>query len=184
VRFGAGLWTERMRCDSRARFFHRTRRSLAMTRILLALAALALLTQCADDSARRLAAGQVSTSTADAGAAAQLISRHRAAHGLGPVSVDARLNQAALAQARAVAEAGTLSHGAFESRMASFGIGGAAAENLTAGSDTVGKAVARWTASPGHNGNLLMKEATRIGLAHADSPGQGYRHYWALVLAQ
>src|SRR4051794_687110 len=126
-RFGANLWTERMRRDSWARFFHRTRRSLAMTRILLALAALALLTQCADDSARRLAAGQVSTSTADAGAAAQLISRHRAAHGLGPVSVDARPNQAAPAQARAVAQARTLSHRAVASRLASFGIGRARA---------------------------------------------------------
>src|SRR5215212_3659583 len=95
-----------------------------MVRVLVALAALALLTECADDAARRLAAGQVSTSTADSGAAAQLISRHRAAHGLGPVSVDTRLNQAAIAQARAVAEAGTLSHGAFETRMASFGVGG------------------------------------------------------------
>ena len=154
-----------------------------MFRVFLAIAALALLTQCAEtDPVRRLASAQVSTSAA--AAAAMLISRHRAAHGLGPVSVDARLNEAATVQARAVAQAGTLSHGAFESRMASFGIGGAAAENLTAGSDTVGKAVARWTASPPHNSNLLMPEARRICLARAVSPGQGYGHYWALVLAQ
>ena len=156
-----------------------------MSRIFLAIAALALLTQCAEnDPVRRLATAQVSTSAVDAAAAATLISRHRAAHGLGPVSVDARLNEAATVQARAVAQAGALSHGAFESRMASFGIRGPAAENLTAGSDTVGKAVARWTASPSHNSNLLMPEATRIGLARAASPGQGYGHYWALVLAQ
>ena len=156
-----------------------------MFRVFLAIAALALLTQCAEtDPVRRLGSTQVSTSAADTAAAAALISRHRAAHGLGPVSVDARLNEAATVQARAVAQAGTLSHCAFESRMASFGIGGAAAENLTAGSDTVGKAVARWTASPPHNSNLLLPEARRIGLARADSPGQGYGRYWALVLAQ
>ena len=156
-----------------------------MLRAFLAPAALSLLTQCADISPfRSTAAGKVSTSAADAAAAAKLISQHRAAHGLGPVSVDSRLNDAATAQARAVAEAGALSHGAFESRMAAFGIRGAAAENLTAGSDTVGKAVARWTASPPHNSNLLMPEATRIGLARAASPGQGFQHYWALVLAQ
>ena len=152
---------------------------------LAAVAALALLTQCAEnDPNRRLLSAPVSTSTADAAAAAKLISQHRATHGLGPVSVDARLSEAATVQARAVAQAGSLSHGAFESRMASFGIRGASAENLTAGSDTVGRAVARWTASPPHNSNLLMPEATRVGLARADSPGQGYKHYWALVLAQ
>src|SRR5437762_8271886 len=124
-----------------------------MTRVLLAAAAaLTVLTHCAEiDPLRRLASGPVTTSAADAAAAAKLISQHRAAHGLGPVSVDARLNEAATVQARAVAEAGTLSDGAFESRMASFGIRGPAAENLTAGSDTIGKAVARWTVSPPHN---------------------------------
>ena len=157
-----------------------------MTRVLLATAAaLAVLTQCAEiDPLRRLASGPVTTSAADAAAAATLISRHRAAHGLGPVSVDARLNEAATVQARAIAEAGTLSHGAFASRMASFGIRGTAAENLTAGSGTIGQAVARWTASPPHNSNLLLPEARRIGLARANSPGQGFGRYWALVVAQ
>jgi hypothetical protein len=137
-----------------------------MSRVFLAIAVLALLTQCAEtDPVRRLASAQVSTSAADAAAAAALISRHRAAHGLGPVSVDARLNEAATVQARAVAQTGTLSHGAFESRMASFGIGGAAAENLTAGSDTVGKAVARWTASP-----PPQQQSTDAG-STADRPG-------------
>ena len=161
-------------------------RLLMPLRVLLAVfAAIALLTQCAEnDPVRRLASNQVSTNATDAAAAAKLISQHRTAHGLSPVSVDTRLNEAAAVQARAVAEAGTLSHGAFESRMASFGIRGAAAENLTAGSDTVGKAVARWTATPPHNSNLLLPEARRIGLARADSPGQGYGRYWALVLAQ
>jgi len=152
---------------------------------LAASAALALLTQCTEtEPVRRLHPGQVSTSTTDAAAAAALISQHRAAHGLAPVSADPRLSEAATAQARAVAEAGKLYHGRFESRMATFGIGGVSAENLTAGSRTVERAVARWMASPGHNENLLMPEARRIGLARADSPGHGYQSYWALVLAQ
>src|SRR3954451_13120565 len=46
------------------------------------------------------------------------------------------------------------------------------------------RVIARWAASPGHNQNLLMPEARRIGLARADSPGLGYGRYWALVLAQ
>ena len=152
---------------------------------LVTFAALALLTQCAEhDPARRFASSQVSTSTSDEATAAALISQYRAAHGLPAVSVDPRLTAAASAQARTVAEAGTLSHGRFASRMGAFGIGGASAENLSAGSRTVDRVIARWAASPGHNVNLLMPEARRIGLARADSPGLAYGRYWALVLAE
>jgi uncharacterized protein YkwD len=153
--------------------------------LLVTFLGLTLLTQCAEhDPARRFASNQVSTSTSDAATAAALISQYRAAHGLPPVSVDPSLTAAASAQARTVAEAGTLSHGRFAGRMDAFGIGGASAENLSAGSRTVDRVIARWAASPGHNQNLLMPEARRIGLARADSPGLGYGRYWALVLAQ
>ncbi|HEY8564336.1 MAG TPA: CAP domain-containing protein [Beijerinckiaceae bacterium] len=127
---------------------------------------------------------QVSSSTGDAEAAAQLISQYRVARGLSPVRADNRLNQAAEFQARAVAEVGELSHGAFASRMASFGVGGFSAENLSAGSRSVDQAVGRWKASPRHDENLLLPQATRIGLARADAPGSRYGRYWALVLAQ
>src|SRR5215207_9725953 len=151
---------------------------------LVTFAALALLTQCAEhDPVRRFASSQVSTSTSDEATAAELISRYHAAHGLSPVSVDPRLTEAASAQARTVAEAGTLSHGRFTSRMTAFGINGHAAENLSAGSRTLDQVIARWAASPGHNENLLLPQARRIGLARADSPGLGYGRYWALVLA-
>lgn len=151
---------------------------------LSVLAHVALLAGCADDLSRVVPADKVTASTADAKRAASLISEYRKARGLAPVVADTGLNEAALHQARAVAEAGRLSHGAFASRMAAFGIPGYSAENLSAGSDDVAGAIARWKGSPGHNDNLLMPEARRIGLARADSPGFGYRHYWALVLAQ
>ena len=151
----------------------------------LSVMALMFLIGCAEhDPARRFASGQVSTNTSDAATAAALISQHRVAHGLSPVTVDLRLTEAATAQARTVAEAGTLSHGQFSSRMSAFGINGHAAENLSAGSRTVDQVIARWEASPGHNENLLLPQARRIGLARAESPGLGYGRYWALVLAQ
>lgn len=125
----------------------------------------------------------VSINTSDAKAAAALVSQYRTAKGLSPVVADATLNRAAEVQARAVAEAGYLSHGQFASRMSTFGIKGYSAENLVAGSKTVDQAIARWKASPGHNQNLLMPEARRIGLARAVSPGAGYEYYWAMVLA-
>lgn len=155
-------------------------------RALVASLALApWLAQCAgDDLVRTVPADKVSTTTRDAVQAARLISEYRAARGLGPVAADAQLNGAAEHQARAVAEAARLSHGAFASRMADFRVAGISAENLTAGTDSVAGAVGRWKGSPGHDANLLMREARRIGLARADSPGHGYRTYWALVLAQ
>jgi uncharacterized protein YkwD len=123
------------------------------------------------------------STTTDAAQAATLISAYRVSRGLSPVAVDSRLNSAAEHQARAVAAAGQLSHGSFGSRMEEFGVMGYAAENLSAGSSTVDGAINRWKASPGHNSNLLMSQARRIGLARADANG-GYGRYWALVLGQ
>ena len=57
----------------------------------------------------------MSASVSEARAAATIISKYRAANGLGPVSLDERLNQAAEHQARAVAATGILSHGEFTS---------------------------------------------------------------------
>lgn len=149
------------------------------------LSASLLLAGCgSDELVRVVPAGIVTVSSADAARAAALISEYRKAQGLGPVSADAQLNGAAARQARAVAEAGRLSHGDFANRMAEFKIGGYSAENLSAGSTDVAGAIGRWKGSSGHNANLLMREARRIGLARAESPGHGYRTYWALVLAQ
>lgn len=153
--------------------------------LALCLSLLPVLAACAgDDLVKTVSSDNVSVTSRDAAAAARLISAYRVAHGLSAVSADGGLNGAAAFQARAVAEAGKLSHGAFTSRMVSFGIPGYSAENLSAGSDTVEGAIGRWKASSGHNENLLMPQARRIGLARADSPGYGYKHYWALVLAQ
>lgn len=158
---------------------------LSPLRIVLTALLLPLLANCGGgDLARLVPPEKVSVSMRDSAQAAALISQYRAQHGLGPVRSDGQLDEAAAYQARAVAEAGTLSHGAFASRMTEFRIPGYASENLSAGSDSVAGALARWKASPGHNDNLLMREARRIGLARADSPGIGYKHYWALVLAQ
>ena len=118
----------------------------------------------------------------EASAAAALITQYRSAYGLGPVAVDRRLVAAAEHQARAVAQAGSLSHGDFRNRMAAFGIRGVSAENLSAGVASVEEAVAQWKASSGHNANLLLPDIRRVGLARADT-GTGHGRYWALVLS-
>lgn len=150
---------------------------------LICAIALPLLAGCAGTEVASLVSRPTSATSSDAAVAASLISQYRVARGLSPVTVDPGLNKAAEHQARAVASAGSLSHGAFASRMSSFGVPGHAAENLSAGSRSVDQAIARWKASPGHNDNLLMPQARRIGLARADSETR-YGRYWALVLSQ
>jgi uncharacterized protein YkwD len=156
----------------------------AMSSRFMLISGLALvLAGCSYDLAPTAAHSVAGLSTNDAAEAATLISAYRVAHGLPAVAVHPRLNQAAEHQARAVAEAGQLSHGNFGSRMGQYGIGGHAAENLSAGSPTVAQVIARWKASPYHNENLLLPQARYVGLARADSNSR-YRRYWALVLSQ
>lgn len=123
----------------------------------------------------------------DEQAAAAAISRYRAQHGLGPVSLDRSLISAASFQAQANARAGRLSHeiaGSFESRMAGAGFGRRyASENLSAGSETFDQVLARWKASPEHNRNMLMPQLRRVGIARVDAPTTRYKRFWALVMA-
>jgi uncharacterized protein YkwD len=124
----------------------------------------------------------------DAARAAALISQYRAAHRLGPVTVDAALTRVAAAQARRNAEIGDLSHdagGDFPLRLASLGAAerARAAENLAGGSSALEDTISQWKASGGHNRNLLMREARHFGIARTDAPSTRYKHFWALVMA-
>lgn len=148
--------------------------------LLCAVVALAL-AGCANPMAGRYPV--TTTSTADAEKAAALISAYRVSRGLSPVTVDGRLTQAALHQAKAVAAAGDLDHGDFGSRMEQYAVMGHSAENLAAGSASIEGTVGQWKASAAHNRNLLLPQARKIGLARAGSDSR-YKHYWALVLGQ
>jgi uncharacterized protein YkwD len=123
----------------------------------------------------------------DETAAAAAISAYRVQHGLSPVVVDPTLVKAAAFQAGNNARHGQLSHeigGTFTSRMASAGLAKSwAAENLSAGSETLDQVLARWKASPEHNKNMLLPQIRRIGIARVDAPGTRYKRFWALVMA-
>ncbi len=120
-------------------------------------------------------------------AAASMVTRIRAAYGLGPVRIDPALTRAAERQAQSMAAAGVLSHdigGSFGSRMNAAGLGRVpTAENVGAGHRSMQAAIDSWQRSPGHQANLLMREVTRIGVARVDAPGKPYGTYWAMVLA-
>lgn len=127
------------------------------------------------------------TAVLDEVAAAAAISAYRVQHGLSPVVVDPTLVKAAAFQAGNNARNGQLSHeigGSFTSRMNAIGLAKSyAAENLSAGSETLDQVLTRWKASSEHNKNMLLPQIRRIGIARVDAPGTRYKRFWALVMA-
>ena len=110
------------------------------------------------------------------------ISAYRKSYGLPAVTVDPKLTELAGKQANAMAERSSLDHNAyasFRTRMAPYDTL-SAAENIAMGTRTFGDTLAVWKSSSGHNANLLLRSATRIGVASASSHGTTY---WALILA-
>lgn len=126
--------------------------------------------------------------TVDSGEAAALISRYRASKGLGPVSVDPALTRIAAEHARRMAAANTISHrlpgeASFQQRLVDGGfLPQTAGENVAAGQKSLAEVLDVWRKSPGHNANLLLAGATRIGIAVAIAPDSQYRHFWALEI--
>lgn len=161
--------------------------NLAVHGLLLAL--ISALPGCGGLSFDAEPTAQATTHAAilDEVAAAAAISAYRVQNGQSPVVVDPSLVKAAAFQAGNNARVGQLSHdvgGSFSSRMASAGLARSwAAENLSAGSETLDQVLARWKASPEHNKNMLLPQIRRIGIARVDAPGSRYKRFWALVMA-
>ena len=115
---------------------------------------------------------------------AQQISAFRLEHGEGRVVRDATLDGIAREQARAMAAKDDLSHevlGPFARRIAPAGAG-RAAENIAYGYETFEKTLRQWIDSSGHRRNLLLHNASRVGIASARD-ASGKRTYWAMVIA-
>ena len=114
----------------------------------------------------------------------ELISSFRLKHGEVRVVRDATLDRIALEQAQAMAAKDNLSHdvlGAFTRRIAPAGAG-RAAENIAFGYESFEKTLGQWIDSSGHRKNLLLQNASRVGIASAKD-GTGKRTYWAMVIA-
>lgn len=124
----------------------------------------------------------------DATAAASMISGYRANNGLGAVTLDPELMRLALAQADVMAKRDKLDHGAgkpFVARLKASGYDArTAAENISAGYHTLAEAFSGWRDSSPHRANMLLKGATRMGIAAVYTPTSKYKVYWALILAE
>src|SRR3954447_1838003 len=134
----------------------------------------------------RVAAGflLLATPVLAGGSPAELISSFRLGHDEVRVVRDATLDRIALEQARAMAAKDHLSHevlGPFTSRIAPARAG-RAAENIAYGHESFDKTLSQWIDSSGHRKNLLLHNASRIGIASAKDAG-GKRTYWAMVIA-
>jgi uncharacterized protein YkwD len=128
--------------------------------------------------------------TVDSGEAAALISRYRASKGLGPVTVDPTLTAIAAEHARRMAAANTMTHQlpgepAFQRRLTDAGfIPQTAGENVAAGQKDLATVLEAWRKSPGHNANLLLPGATKIGIAVSVAPGSKYKEFWSLEIGE
>jgi uncharacterized protein YkwD len=123
----------------------------------------------------------------DAGAAASMISGYRANNGLPAVSLDPALMRLAESQAEVMASRNKLDHDAgrpFVARLKASGFDAkVAAENIGAGYHTLAQAFSGWRDSPPHRANMLLRGATRIGIAAVYTPSSKYKVFWSLILA-
>lgn len=123
----------------------------------------------------------------DAAAAAKALSDFRKLNRLAGVAVNSGLMAIAATQAKAMAEAGSMSHdvaGSFESRLASGHYAtSAAAENIAAGQKTFAEVFTGWQNSPHHRENMLLPAVTQIGIAAYRGTGSKFGIYWSLALA-
>ena len=124
----------------------------------------------------------------DAAAAASMISGYRANNGLPAVAIDPELMKLAQAQAEIMAKRDKLDHGAgkpFVQRLKASGYDAkTAAENISAGYQTLAEAFSGWRDSSQHRANMLLAGATRMGIAAVYTPASKYKVYWSLILAE
>ncbi|MFW6024201.1 MAG: CAP domain-containing protein [Dichotomicrobium sp.] len=117
-----------------------------------------------------------------------LVNAYREEKGLAPLSLDPKLRQAADAHAQDLAKHDRISH---------FGSDGSdpwervqrtgfepkvAAENVGTGQITFGEVFREWKLSPDHNRNLLLPDATHMGVAVAREPDTQFETFWSLVV--
>jgi len=117
-----------------------------------------------------------------------LVNAYRAEKGLPPLDLDPQLKAAALAHAQDLADHDRISH---------FGSDGSdpwervqrtgfdpkvAAENVGTGQLSFGELFREWKRSPDHNSNLLLPDATHMGVAVVREPDTQFKTFWSLVL--
>jgi len=124
----------------------------------------------------------------DEAGAASMISGYHANNGLPAVTLYPDLTRMAQGQAKIMADRDKLDHAAgrpFVTRLKAAGYDAKiAAENIGAGYHTLAEAFSGWRDSPPHKANMLLKGATRLGIAAVYTPRSKYKVYWAMIIAE
>ncbi|MCP4932850.1 MAG: CAP domain-containing protein [bacterium] len=120
--------------------------------------------------------------------ARKMINTYRASKGLKPLKINTKLVEAAKMHAKDLATHDRISH---------YGSDGSdplvrvqrtgypvhlAAENVGTGQVSLAEVFNGWQKSPGHNENLLLKNAKEMGIALIIDPDTEYKTFWTLVL--
>ena len=117
-----------------------------------------------------------------------LINAYRKQHGLKPVDVNPQLTTAAKDHARDLAKWDRISHYGSDGsnpwdRVKRSGYNPrVAAENVGTGQATVEEVFKGWRESDGHNKNLLLPDATQMGIALVRDQKTEFKTFWALVM--
>lgn len=124
----------------------------------------------------------------DAEKARDIINQYRKDKGLKPLKLNAELTEAAKDHSRDLAKWDRISHygsdgsnpwdrvkrAGFHARLA--------AENVGTGQVNFSEVMRGWKESPGHNKNLLLSDATHMGIALVQDPRTEFKSFWTLVI--
>lgn len=120
--------------------------------------------------------------------ARDMINGYRKSKGLRPLQLNATLTKAAKMHSRDLAKWDRISH---------YGSDGSnpwdrvkrsgykprlAAENVGTGQVTFDEVMKGWKASAGHNKNLLLSDASQMGIALVQDPKTEFKSFWTLVI--
>ncbi len=136
-----------------------------------------------------LADRDYSRTALDPDKARELINAYRQKKGLKPLKLDAELTAAAKAHSRDLAKWDRISHYGSDGsnpwdRVKRTGYHARlAAENVGTGQISFQEVLRGWEESPGHNKNLLLADATHMGIALVQDPKSEFKSFWTLVIA-
>jgi uncharacterized protein YkwD len=122
--------------------------------------------------------------------ARDLVNAYRKQNGLRALKLQPALTEAARAHSRDLAKWDRISHFGSDGsnpwdRVKRAGYGAKlAAENVGTGQASVEEVLKGWQASPGHNKNLLLKDAEHMGIALVQDPKTEFKTFWTLVIGQ
>ncbi|MEO1719227.1 MAG: CAP domain-containing protein [Pseudomonadota bacterium] len=120
--------------------------------------------------------------------ALEMVNAYRSSKGLKTLKLHPKLTRAAKMHSRDLAKWDRISHygsdgsnpwdrvkrAGFKARLA--------AENVGTGQKDLSEVFRGWKQSPGHNKNLLLADATHMGIALVDDPKTEFKTFWTLVL--